>query len=67
MNEPLPVSREAAVDPCGTFTSFAKAETRLRQLTDPAASKKENLSFIFLLLLFHHPFCPHLLIIFTRL
>lgn len=58
MNEPLPVSREAAVDPCGTFTSFAKAETRLRQLTDPAASKKENLSFIFPFFLHAHPSYP---------
>lgn len=42
MNEPLPVSWEAAVDPYGTFRSFAKAESCLRQLNDPAASKKDE-------------------------
>lgn len=42
MNEPLPVCWEAAVDPYGTFRSFAKAESRLRQLTDPTASKKDE-------------------------
>lgn len=42
MNEHLPVNWEAIVDPYGTFTSLAKAESRLRQLADPSASKKDE-------------------------
>ena len=42
MNEPLPVNWKAVVDPYGIFTSFAKAESLLRQLADPTASKKHE-------------------------
>lgn len=42
MNEPLPVDWKAIVDPYGTFTNLAKVESRLRQLTDPEASKKDE-------------------------
>lgn len=42
MNEPLPVNWDAIVDPYGTFTNLAKAESRLRQLADPTASKKDE-------------------------
>lgn len=41
MNEPLPVNWEATVDPYGTFRSMAKVESRLKQLTDPNASKND--------------------------
>lgn len=40
--EPLTVNWNAVVDPYGTFTSFAKAESRLRQLADTTASKKDE-------------------------
>ena len=42
MNEDLAVNWEATVDPYGTFRSFAKAESRLKQLQDPTASKKDE-------------------------
>lgn len=42
MNENLAVNWEATVDPYGTFRSFAKAESRLKQLQDPTASKKDE-------------------------
>lgn len=42
MNKPLPVDWKAIVDPYGTFTNLAKVESRLRQLTDPEASKKDE-------------------------
>ncbi len=42
MNEPLPVNWEASVDPYGTFRGLAKAESRLKQLQDPTASKKDE-------------------------
>ena len=41
MNEDLAVNWEATVDPYGTFRSFAKAESRLKQLQDPTASKSK--------------------------
>lgn len=42
MNKDLPVNWEATVDPYGTFRSFAKIESRLKQLQDPTASKKDE-------------------------
>lgn len=42
MNEKLPVSWKAMVDPYNTITSLAKAEFRLKQLADPAASHKDE-------------------------
>lgn len=42
MNEPLPVNWKGWVDPYGIISGFAKAESRLRQLADPAASKKDE-------------------------
>ena len=42
MNEKLPVSWKAMVDPYNTITNLAKAEFRLKQLADPAASHKDE-------------------------
>lgn len=42
MNEKLPVSWKAMVDPYNTITNLAKAEFRLKQLADPAASRKDE-------------------------
>ena len=42
MNEKLPVSWKAMVDPYNTITSLAKVEFRLKQLADPAASHKDE-------------------------
>ncbi len=42
MNEKLPVSWEAMVDPYNTITNLAKVESRLKQLEDPAASHKDE-------------------------
>ncbi len=42
MNEKLPVSWKSMVDPYNTITSLAKAEFRLKQLADPAASHKDE-------------------------
>lgn len=42
MNEDLPVNWEATVDPFGTFRDLAKIESRLKQLQDPTASKKDE-------------------------
>jgi len=42
MNEKLPVSWKAMVDPYNTITSLAKAEFRLKQLEDSAASHKDE-------------------------
>lgn len=42
MNEPLPVDWTAIVDPYNTFRDLAKIESRLRQLTDPNASHKDE-------------------------
>ena len=42
MNEKLPVSWKAMVDPCNTITSLAKAEFRLTQLADSTASHKDE-------------------------
>ncbi|MCI8482874.1 MAG: hypothetical protein HFH41_00875 [Lachnospiraceae bacterium] len=42
MNEPLIVNWNAVVDPYGIFKSFAMVESRLKQLTDPTASKKDE-------------------------
>ena len=41
-HEPLPVNWEAVVDPYGTFRSFAKIESRLKQLSDPNVSHKDE-------------------------
>lgn len=41
MNEKLPVSWKAMVDPYNTITNLAKVESRLKQLEDPAASHKD--------------------------
>lgn len=42
MNEKLPVSWKAMVDPYNTITNLAKAEFRLKQLADPAAFHKDE-------------------------
>ena len=42
MNEKLPVSWDAMVDPYNTITNLAKVESRLKQLEDPAASHKDE-------------------------
>ena len=42
MNEKLPVSWKAMVDPYNTITNLAKAEFRLKQLADPVASHKDE-------------------------
>lgn len=42
MNEKLPVSWKAMVDPYNTITNLAKVESRLKQLADPAASHKDE-------------------------
>lgn len=42
MNEKLPVSWKAMVDPYNTITDRAKVEARLKQLADPAASHKDE-------------------------
>lgn len=42
MNEKLPVSWKSMVDPYNTITSLAKAEFRLKQLADSAASHKDE-------------------------
>lgn len=42
MNEKLPVSWKAMVDPYNTITNMAKAEFRLKQLADLAASRKDE-------------------------
>ncbi len=42
MNENLPVSWKAMVDPYNTITNLAKVESRLKQLADPAASHKDE-------------------------
>lgn len=42
MNEDLTVNWEASVDPFGTFKALAKVESRLKQLQDPTASKKDE-------------------------
>ena len=41
VNEPLPVNWTASVDPYGTFRSFAKFESRIKQLTDPNVSHND--------------------------
>lgn len=42
LNEPLTVNWNAVVDPYGIFKSLAMAESRLKQLADPTASKKDE-------------------------
>lgn len=42
MNESLPVSWKAMVDPYNTITNLAKMESRLKQLMDPAASHNDE-------------------------
>ena len=42
MNEPLAVNWNAVVDPYGIFKGLAMAESRLKQLADPTASKKDE-------------------------
>lgn len=42
MNEKLPVSWKAMVDPYSTITNLAKVESRLKQLADPAVSHKDE-------------------------
>ncbi len=42
MNEKLPVSWKAKVDPYNTITNLAKVESRLKQLADPTTSHKDE-------------------------
>ena len=42
MNEELPVNWKAMVDPYNTITSLAKAESRLKQLTDLTISRNDE-------------------------
>ena len=42
MNEKLPVSWEAMVDPYNTITNLAKIESRLKQLADPNVSHNDE-------------------------
>lgn len=42
MNEKLPVSWKAMVDPYNTITDLAKIESRLKQLTDPTVSHNDE-------------------------
>ena len=42
MNEKLPVSWKAKVDPYNTITNIAKIESRLKQLADPTVSHNDE-------------------------
>ena len=42
MNDPLTINWNAVVDPYGIFKGMAMAESRLKQLADPTASKKDE-------------------------